>query len=168
MTRTQIAKSLVLTMLGLAGAGTSYAHEPRVIGGDCNVEVGWQIEPALEDVDNYAVLIIEDCGGLPVAAGDINITVKALRLHRDAFNAPVLNQLTLGTMKTIENFGSIQLTPSVDGAYGFVLNGTIAGRAINNEKFVCGDGSQSAGEEFDCVVNPRVFPGPSTNRYLPN
>lgn len=154
--------------LALFGATAAFAHEPRVIGGDCNVEVGWGIEPALEDADNQMVLIIEDCGGAPVAPGDIDINVTILRLAQANFNAQIKDQMNLGKLKTIENFGSTQVTPTKDGAYGFVLNGTIAGRIIDNVKFVCEGGSQHADESFDCVKNPKVFPGPILNRYVPN
>jgi hypothetical protein len=159
---------LSIVSLALFGAASAFAHEPRVIGGDCNVEVGWGIEPALEDADNQMVLIIEGCGGAPVAPEDIDINVTILRLAQDNFNAQIKNQMSLGKLKTIENFGSTQVTPSKDGAYGFVLNGTIAGRVIDNVKFVCEGGSQSPGESFDCVKNPVVFPGPIYNRYVPN
>lgn len=159
---------LAAAVLGALVSVQAMAHEPRVIGGDCNVEVGWQTEPALEDADNFAVIIIEDCGGTPVAASDIHLTVKALRLKSAAYNAQILNQASLGSMNAIDGFASVQITPSVDGAYGFVIDGTIAGRNINNEKFVCGGGSLAAGEAFDCVVNQKVFPGPAINRYVPN
>jgi len=155
--------------IGLFTAGTAYAHEPRIIGGDCHVEVGWQNEPALEDNDNFAILIIEECGGdTLVPADQINITIKALRLSTDAFDAQVKDQMVLGALETEDNFGKTQITPSRQGAYGFILNGTIAGRTIDNEKFVCGGGSQHPDEHFDCVVDPVVFPGPAIKRYIPH
>lgn len=161
--------AMAIATIGFFSSSTVYAHEPRVIGGDCTVEVGWLLEPPLEDQDNQAILIIEDCGGdAEILAEEINITIKALRLETDSFDAPVLNESTLGTMEAIDNFASKQLTPSIDGAYGLVLNGTIAGRPIVNEKFVCGGGSQSADEAFECVENPKVFPGPAFKRYVPN
>ena len=158
----------IVISLGLFGASAAFAHEPPVIGGDCSVEVGWLTEPALEDADNATVLIIEDCGGAPVAAEDINIKVTVLKLNAEAYNATVSAKKHLGALNTIENFGSKQITPSQNGAYGFVLNGTIAGRVIDNVKFVCGAGSQHPTEKFDCVEDPVVFPGPAIKRYVPN
>ncbi len=157
-----------LISIALFGASVASAHEPRLVGGDCNVEVGWGVEPALEDADNHVVLIIEDCGGASVAAEDIDVNVTILRLREDSFDAQIKDQMNLGKFKAIENFGSRQVTPSKNGAYGFILNGAIAGRVIDHVKFVCGGGSQHEEESFDCVVDPTVFPGPALNRYVPN
>lgn len=158
--------------IGLFTASTVVAHEHRHIEGTgCDAEFGWQTEPTYEDVENGIVLSLEEC---EAAAADIQITVEALHLTTDDYNAPVKhpvskNRKVIGMLNAEDNFGSLQITPSKAGAYGFILTGTINGVAVN-EKFVCGGGSLDTdhGSYFDCVVKPTVFPGPAINRYIPN
>ena len=62
---------------------------------------------------------------------------------------------------------NIPFIPTKNGAYGFRLTGTIEGHAVD-ETFVCGAGSQSIDEAFDCVTNAVTFPFGTWSRYIDN
>jgi hypothetical protein len=103
-----------------------------------------------------------DCIPVDVGAGDVvDLDVRVLYLRDDAFDAQVLASDPLeGDL--VQAFGdpsryTIFLKPNVEGAYGFRVSGTIhkvdqdePAVVLQNEKFVCGGGTQGD-EAFDCV-----------------
>lgn len=161
-----------LMMLAMTPAG---AHEAReVAGGEYEIEVGWRTEPAIEDVLNNVDFFVVREDGTPVSlrAGDsLDVNFEVLFLRHDDFNAQVLARSNLGNQLNQDFVNAsrynIPFIPTKDGAYGFHLTGTIEGHAID-EVFVCGAGSQSGDEAFDCVSNAKTFPFGTWSRYLDN
>jgi hypothetical protein len=65
--------------------------------------------------------------------------------------------------------------PTHDGAYAFRILGVIsdasdphAGDQILDETYVCGNGTQSATSQFNCVQDPQTFPGKAGAGYRNN
>lgn len=167
----QFAIAALLALMALPAA----AHEPReVAGGLYEIEVGWRTEPTFEDVLNNIDFFVLRADGTPVSVRDgdsLDVTFEVLYLRSDAFNAQVLARRNLGN-GLIQDFVNssrynVPFIPTKDGAYGFKLTGTIEGHPIS-EKFVCGGGSQSAEEAFECVQDAVTFPLPTWSRYTDN
>lgn len=163
--------AMLLSMIAFSAA----AHEGRsVAGGALQIEVGWRTEPAIEDVLNNFDLFVERDDGTPVsvrAGAEIDLSIEVLFLRRDTPSSPILAHETLeGELK--QDFVNpsrynIPFIPTKDGAYGFHLTGTIEGHPID-EVFICGGGSQSDDEAFDCVDDAQSFPFGTRARYRDN
>lgn len=138
--------------------------------GECHFEEEGEHEEAVKHGE-------PDCVPVDVGQGDIvDLSVRVLYLKDDAFNAQVLAAETLeGDL--VQAFGdpsryTIFFKPNVEGAYGFRISGTVhkVDQAqppvlLNQEKFVCGGGTQGE-ESFDCVQDIlQPFPRPPFSSY---
>lgn len=197
----------VLNLVVLVGgiqAGSAFAHEQRNFAGPSGpahyiLFLGFRNEPAFEDEGNAMDLFLirdkdgdgkctidngDTCGDwLPVSKRDgdtVNITVTALYLTEDQFNAPIREQAPLKGELHQDFFDAtrynIYMKPNVGGAYGFILNGTIQKNdgsspalVLNNvtAKFVCGNGSQNLPDSrYGCVGDIlQPFPFGANSNY---
>ena len=165
---------VIATLMALAAAPVA-AHEPReVADGLYEIEVGWRTEPAIEDVLNNLDFFVVRADGTAVSVRDgdsLDVNFEVLYLADDDFSAPVLAHRDLGSDLNQDFVNAsrynIPFIPTKNGAYGFRLTGTIEGHAVD-ETFVCGAGSQSIDEAFDCVTNAVTFPFGTWSRYIDN
>lgn len=169
--------SLPFALLVLGFFSSAQAHENRVVNdGTYNLTVGWRSEPALlkdsNAFDFYATLNqpANNYPTLDTEQGDIvDITVKALYLAYEGYNAPILAQTTLtGDLLTDHETSAPWVRynkwfkPTQTGAYGFRVQGTIQkvgypAQTID-ERFVCGGGTLTPGDAFVCVKAVQSFP----------
>lgn len=168
-------KTLIAAIVAVSFSLSAWAHEPRdVVGGQYEIEVGFRIEPAHEDSDNRFDFFVFRADGSPVSVrgGDqLDVNVTVLFLSEDRFDAPVLAAKNLGN-RLRQDFVNparynIDFVPTVSGAYGFHLVGTIEGNPID-ERFVCEGGSLAGSRAFDCVSFPVTFPLGPNSRYRKN
>jgi hypothetical protein len=117
-----------------------------------------------------------DCLPVDAGAGDVvDLTVRVLYLRDDEIDAHVLASKLLG--EAVQDFFdpsryTFYMKPNVQGAYGFEVTGTIhkvdqsePAVELDDERFVCGDGSQGE-EPFDCVADIlQPFPRPAFSNY---
>jgi len=156
-----------LSAITIIGIGFSMitplqAHETREgVSDTYNLTIGHRSEPVFAKEPAQFDLIIRDLDGNPYEPSEIDITVKALYLKEDAFDAKVLKSKKLkGDLRrdrSSPNRFNIWYMPTRAGAYGFHIKGTIDGVDIK-ERFVCGDGSLADGG-FSCITKIQKFPG---------
>ncbi len=150
------------------------AHEDRRFG-SYDVAVGFRVEPASEDVPNAFDFFVSHCSnascststGLDIDKGDtVNLTVRAIVLQKEAFNATIISNVKLtGEFRqdfSTPNRYNIWFKPVENGVYGFILSGTVrkkgkTARSINS-KWVCGKGSRSKTSRFSCVQDFQTVP----------
>ncbi len=157
-------------------SATLSAHETRLIGDneEYKIVIGFDNEPAFEDVINSPVLIISRASDdKPIDDSLEKPDIVDLQLEvefRDAetFDSAILDSAMLAKPRKkfgTENTYKSSFKPTHDGTYAFHVTGVIsdesdpqAGPLNVDETFVCGEGSQSA-HGFGCVQDPQIFPG---------
>jgi len=152
------------------------AHERReVVGGEYRLTVGWRVEPAFEDVSNAVdIFVVRLPSGEPVSVrdgDDLDLNVSLLYLDDEEFGADILASRDMGNGIS-QDFSNpsrynLAVTPTRDGAYGILVEGTIEGNVVS-ELYVCGNGSLSATSSYDCIEDPEVFPDRLRDRYRDN
>jgi hypothetical protein len=118
-----------------------------------------------------------DCIPLDASAGDVvDISARVLYLRDDEFDAQILASEELEGDLVQDFFDPSRYTfflkPNVEGAYGFKISGTLhkvdqaqPAVELDQEKFVCGNGTQGD-EAFDCVDDIlQPFPRPAFSNY---
>src|SRR5947199_1488676 len=135
--------------------GSALAHERRTIGnGKYDVVVGWDVEPAYQDLKNAASIRISQAGtNTPVTGAEKTLKVQIRQ-------GAATKEFPLRAVFGQNGYYVADLVPTRDGDYQWTFVGSINGDQVN-EKFDTADGKFDKVEAATALQFPQALPDPS-------
>jgi hypothetical protein len=151
-----IGAALLPTLLALLPA-TALAHERRTIGnGKYDVVVGWDVEPAYQDMKNGASIRIAQANtnpAVPVQGAEKTLKVQ---IRQGAQNKEFPLRAVFGQ----QGYYVADIIPTREGDYQWTFVGSIGDDQIN-EKFDSADGKFNGVEATTPLQFPLALPDPA-------
>jgi hypothetical protein len=136
---------------------SAFAHERRTVAnGKYDVTVGWDVEPAYEDLKNAASIRIAEAGSnpaVPVAGAEKTLKVQI----RQGANT---KEFPLRSVFGQPGYYVADIVPTRDGDYQFTFVGSINDDQVN-ERFDSADGKFNGVQGLNALQFPTTLPDPA-------